>query len=109
MLPPALLFLLGTVMTLSAVRLAHHVSEPALILLTPSVYFATAIILVALVAGMKWLLIGSYRPRIEPLWAPFVRHSEFITGLWESAVVPMLGMLLTGTPMLAPAAEAFRR
>ena len=50
---------------------------------------------------MKWLLIGAYRPRIEPLWAPFVRHSEFITGLWESAVVPMLGMLLTGTPMMA--------
>jgi non-ribosomal peptide synthetase-like protein len=100
-LPPTLLYLLGTAMTIGAVRLAHHVSEPVLVLLSPSVYFTVAISLILLAAGLKWLLIGKYRPRIEPLWAPFVRHSEFITGVWESAVVPMLGMLLTGTPMMA--------
>jgi non-ribosomal peptide synthetase-like protein len=57
--------------------------------------------------ALKWSLVGRYRPRVEPLWAPFVRHSELITGLYESFTVPALGMLLTGTPWLAVVLRLF--
>jgi non-ribosomal peptide synthetase-like protein len=56
---------------------------------------------------MKWALVGRYRPRIEPLWAPFVRHSELVTGVYESAVVPALAGMLTGTPWIAPVLRLF--
>jgi non-ribosomal peptide synthetase-like protein len=59
------------------------------------------------VAALKWAIVGRYRPRVEPLWAPFVRHSELITGLYESFTVPALAMLLTGTPWLATVLRLF--
>ena len=52
------------------------------------------------VAALKWMIIGRYRPRVEPLWSTFVRRTELITGLYESAAVPALLAGLTGTPML---------
>jgi non-ribosomal peptide synthetase-like protein len=56
---------------------------------------------------LKWAVLGRYRPRVEPLWAPFVRHSELITGLYEGFAVPALAMLLTGTPWLATVLRLF--
>ena len=38
--------------------------------------------------GQSATLIGTYRPRVEPLWSKFVRRSEFVTGLYEAAAVP---------------------
>jgi non-ribosomal peptide synthetase-like protein len=57
---------------------------------------------VVLVALLKWLLVGRYRPRVEPLWSWFVRRTELVTGIYETAAVPALLSLLTGTPMLGP-------
>jgi non-ribosomal peptide synthetase-like protein len=51
---------------------------------------------------LKWLVVGSYRPRVEPLWSVFVRRSELITGLYETVAVPALVGWLTGTPWIAP-------
>ncbi|MCX6619663.1 MAG: amino acid adenylation domain-containing protein, partial [Acidobacteria bacterium] len=101
-LPAALLYLLGILVAVAAVRLAGSFDPGELVMLLPAAYFAAALGVTFLVAAVKWVLIGKYRPRIEPLWAPFVRHSELVTGLYESAVVAMLGQLLAGTPFVAP-------
>ncbi len=55
---------------------------------------------VVAVAAVKWLVVGRYRPRVEPLWSMFVRRSELVTGLYEAAAVPALLTALSGTPML---------
>jgi non-ribosomal peptide synthetase-like protein len=101
-LPLSLLYLFASVVALASFHLLAATSTAALIAATPALYFSAAVAIAMLVAGLKWAIVGRYRPRVEPLWAPFVRHSELITGLYESVTVPLLGLLLTGTPWLAP-------
>ncbi|SEM36662.1 Pls/PosA family non-ribosomal peptide synthetase [Rhodococcus maanshanensis] len=70
------------------------------ILSAPLLALATALGVVLFSAAVKKNLVGTYRPRVEPLWAKFVRRSEFATGMYESAAVPVLLGQLTGTPFL---------
>ncbi|SAI71988.1 D-alanine-D-alanyl carrier protein ligase [Bordetella ansorpii] len=49
---------------------------------------------------LKWLLIGRYRPRAEPMWTPFVWKSEAVTSLYESIAVPNFFNFLRATPWL---------
>jgi non-ribosomal peptide synthetase-like protein len=106
-LPPSLLYLMAAVMGLVTCRLSGAGSSIAVIALLPALYLASAVMATLLVALLKWTIIGRYRPRVEPLWAPFVRRSELITGLYESVAVPALGNLLTGTPWIAPFLRLF--
>jgi non-ribosomal peptide synthetase-like protein len=53
-----------------------------------------------LVVGLKWILMGRYRPRAAPMWTPFVWLSEAVTNLYESLAVPNLLEFLRGTPIL---------
>jgi non-ribosomal peptide synthetase-like protein len=53
-----------------------------------------------MVVALKWILIGRYRPRVAPMWTPFVWISEAVTNLYESLAVPNFLDILRGTPML---------
>ncbi len=91
---------------LGAVTLTSHMatvlSPLALLLLLPVLLMGIGIALMVLVVLLKWLIVGKYRTRVEPLWSVFVRRSELITGLYEALVAPTLLGLLTGTPWIAP-------
>ena len=52
------------------------------------------------VVALKWLLIGRYKPRAEPMWTPFVWVSEGLTSIYESIAVPNFLEFLRGTPLL---------
>jgi non-ribosomal peptide synthetase-like protein len=97
--------LLGTFVGLGLAR--RGVSPPVLIAATPAVAFGAGLAATLTVVALKWLLVGRYRPRVEPLWALFVRRSELITGLYESVAVPAMLGLLTGTPWIAPVLRLF--
>lgn len=56
----------------------------------PFINYSMALFTTCLVVLMKWILVGRYRPRNDPLWSTFVWRSELITGLYEGAVVPSL-------------------
>ena len=58
-------------------------------------------------AGLKWLVVGRYRPRVEPLWSHFVWRTELITALYENVAVPGVLRWLTGTPLAAPLLRLF--
>ena len=105
-LPASLFYALGATAAISGFRPPAHASI-ALVLAMPGLYLAAAAALTLVVAALKWAIVGRYRPRVEPLWAPFVRHSELITGLYESFTVPTLATLLTGTPWLAMVLRLF--
>jgi non-ribosomal peptide synthetase-like protein len=105
-LPAALLYAVGVAAVIAGVRLLPH-AAPALVLAMPALFLAASVVVTMAVAALKWAIVGRYRTRVEPLWAPFVRHSELITGLYESFTVPALAMLLTGTPWLAPVLRLF--
>jgi non-ribosomal peptide synthetase-like protein len=86
---------------------AEQLPAPLLIVALPGIYLASALLVTLLVAGLKWLIVGRYRPRVEPAWSHFVWRTELITGLFESAVVPSLVDWLTGTPLMAPTLRLF--
>jgi non-ribosomal peptide synthetase-like protein len=52
------------------------------------------------VMAFKWLLLGRYRKRAEPMWTPFVWLSEGVTNMYEGIAVPNFMRYLRGTPML---------
>jgi non-ribosomal peptide synthetase-like protein len=78
-----------------------------MVFLAPALALLFALLLVGAVALVKWLLLGGYRRRVEPLWGRFVRRSELVTGLYEAAAVPGLLYLLVGTPFLPPMLRLF--
>ena len=84
------------------VKMATVLSPLALLFLLPLSLMGIGIASTLLVVLLKWLIIGKYRTRVEPLWSVFVRRSELITGLYETVAVPALLGLLTGTPWIAP-------
>ncbi|HXV94467.1 MAG TPA: Pls/PosA family non-ribosomal peptide synthetase, partial [Pseudonocardia sp.] len=91
------LYLLGLSVT------ARTTGTAFTVLAAPLLGLLAALLLLGTVAALKWLVVGTYRPRVEPLWSRFVRRSELVTGLYEAAAVPGLLFLLTGTPFLPPA------
>jgi non-ribosomal peptide synthetase-like protein len=87
--------------------LANGRDLPIPALVSPLVAIATSVTVIAFCAATKRNIIGTYRPRVEPLWSPFVRRSEFVTGLYEAAAVPAGVGLLVGTPFLPPVLRWF--
>lgn len=55
------------------VNMANAFSPLALWLLLPLLLVGIGIASTLLVVLLKWLIVGKYRPRVEPLWSVFVR------------------------------------
>ncbi|GAB49671.1 putative non-ribosomal peptide synthetase [Mobilicoccus pelagius NBRC 104925] len=106
---PSTLLALSTFATLWLTSLVAAAGTPLwlMLLTTPLTALACAVGTVLVVAATKWVVAGRYRPRVEPLWSRFVRRTEFVTGLYEGAAVPVLLQMLTGTPMLGPVLRLF--
>jgi non-ribosomal peptide synthetase-like protein len=64
----------------------------------PFFYFLFHFIFILLIIALKWLVVGRYRSGTIPLWNNFIWRTEFITGLYESIIVPGLLVLILGTP-----------
>jgi non-ribosomal peptide synthetase-like protein len=54
---------------------------------------------VGAIAGIKWVLMQRYQPRMAPAWSFFVWRNELLTGLYDAVVIPLLEKLL-GTPFI---------
>lgn len=52
------------------------------------------------VMAFKWLLLGRYKKRADPMWTPFVWLSEGVTNMYEGIAVPNFMRYLRGTPWL---------
>ena len=105
---PASILGLSTFGTLYVLHLiAQRASVRTVVLVTPAVALTASLLVVLLVAGIKWAVVGRYRPRVEPLWSGFVRRTEFVTGIYEAAAVPVLLATLTGTALLGPLLRLF--
>jgi non-ribosomal peptide synthetase-like protein len=64
-------------------------------------------ILILCIAAVKTILIGRYRPQVQPMWSTFVWRSELVTALYENVAVPLLLSGLAGTPLMAPFLRLF--
>jgi non-ribosomal peptide synthetase-like protein len=60
-----------------------------------------AALAVAVVVGLKWAVMGRFKPVIVPLWSPYVWFNEMVNGAYESLMAPVVAGFL-GTPFAAP-------
>ncbi|MGC0417207.1 Pls/PosA family non-ribosomal peptide synthetase [Embleya sp. AB8] len=105
---PATLVALATLASLYAsIQIAEAFPPWALFLFGPALLLGIGVGSTLAVVLLKWLVIGRYRPRVEPLWGVWVRRTELITGLFENLVVPSLLNFLTGTPLMGPVMRLF--
>ncbi|RJQ82230.1 amino acid adenylation domain-containing protein [Pseudonocardiaceae bacterium YIM PH 21723] len=96
---PATVGSLSTALGVAATAGLAIICPPwVLLLLSPLLFLGVGLAATLLAALLKWIVIGRYRQRTEPLWSVWVRRTELITGLYENMVVPLFGNLVTGTP-----------
>jgi non-ribosomal peptide synthetase-like protein len=106
-LPATLNFVALFLMALATLELAGALPLLLLILLLPVVYFGAGALVTGATVALKWLVMGRYRPRVEPQYSHFVWRTELITGLYENVAVPWVLYWLAGTPLMAPALRLF--
>lgn len=106
-LPASILGLFTFVTLLTVSTISTSVPMPVLVLATPAIALVSSLVIVLGVAALKWIVVGRYRRRVEPLWSGFVRRTEFVTGIYEGVAVPALLAMLAGTPLLAPLLRLF--
>jgi non-ribosomal peptide synthetase-like protein len=106
-LPETLLALGFYALIHSTIVLIASVPPLPLLLILPAIEFGIAIGSTLLVVLLKWLIMGRYRPRVEPYWGTWVRGTEFVTGMFEAVVEPGLGRLVAGTPFMGPLMRLF--
>lgn len=105
---PASILGLSTFAMMKALSLVAEAAGTTIVLLAaPILALVASVLVVLLVAALKWLVVGRYRPRVDPLWSGFVRRTEFVTGIYEGAAVPVLLATLAGTPMLGALLRVF--
>lgn len=66
----------------------------AILLLT----WGAVITCLSTVIGMKWLIMGRFRPVVVPLWSRYVWWNEMVNGLYESLMAPLVTNFF-GTPI----------
>jgi non-ribosomal peptide synthetase-like protein len=97
---PAVLLLMSTLAWAYATVSLIGVFPPLVLLpLLPALQLALVAAAALAVVLIKWLVVGRYRPRVEPYWGPWVRGTELVTGLAETAAAPLIA-LTAGTPFL---------
>jgi non-ribosomal peptide synthetase-like protein len=66
----------------------------------PFLYFGLALGAGLFTLAVKWLVMGRYKPTMQPLWSPFVWKAELVTSVYENLAAPVLLETLRGTPYL---------
>jgi non-ribosomal peptide synthetase-like protein len=98
---PATGFVVLTCILLTAVtELDDYLGVGLTIAVFPFLYFLAGLVACAFVVGMKWLLMGRYRPSEKPLWCSFVWRTELITAIHEDLATPWLLQMCQGTPLV---------
>jgi len=72
----------------------------AAVALFPLLYFVAGLAACFFAAGMKWALMGRYRPTEKPLWCGFVWRTELVTALHEALADPWILRMCLGTPLV---------
>jgi non-ribosomal peptide synthetase-like protein len=91
----------------AVLRLLGAAPLPLVFALLPAAYLGAGLLVALFAAALKWLVVGRYRPRVEPQWSGFVWRTELVTGVYENAAVPWLLHWLAGTPLAGPALRLF--
>ncbi|CAH1648536.1 Non-ribosomal peptide synthetase-like protein [Hyphomicrobiales bacterium] len=106
-LPMALFITFGTyaVEVLGPAALDGRYGTAALLFVASSVVISCAMMLV--VAGIKWALMGTYRPVVKPMWSWWAMRTEAVAVMYWGLAGKVLLDHLRGTPFLPWALRVF--
>ncbi len=81
-----------------------HKNFGSLIMLgcVPLLAFVSAAFTVSLTVGLKWAIMGRFKPVIVPLWCRYVWLNEMVNGVYELMMAPIVNFFsgTAGSPML---------
>ena len=98
---PGLIAIASLVTFCAAITLAYSaVPLWAVALLTPCIAAALSVVAITLVAVLKKLMMGEFKPTVQPLWCSYVWLNEVVNGLYETVAAAAMAPLL-GTPFIA--------
>jgi non-ribosomal peptide synthetase-like protein len=69
----------------------------SMLAVTPFLTIGLALTAVLFVVALKWVVMGTFRPVIKPLWCHYVWLNEMVNGAYESIMAPVTSILF-GTP-----------
>ncbi|MEV6162484.1 Pls/PosA family non-ribosomal peptide synthetase [Streptomyces sp. NPDC052052] len=105
---PASVLTISAYLYLLALSGIARATQPLVpLLVSPFLAMGAALAVIGYCVLAKWVVVGKYRPRVEPLWSLFVRRTEFVTGLFEAAAIPAGVGALVGTPFLPAVLRLF--
>ena len=106
-LPMALFITFGTyaVEILGPAALDGRYGTAAALFVASSVVISCAMMLV--VAGIKWVLMGAYRPVVKPMWSWWAMRTEAVAVMYWGLAGKVLLDHLRGTPFLPWALRIF--
>jgi non-ribosomal peptide synthetase-like protein len=79
--------------------MAGATTLPAVLASAPVIAAGAALTAAPIVVLVKWLLMGTYRPTVQPLWSMYVWLNEVVNGAYEAVATPLIEPL-GGTPLL---------
>jgi non-ribosomal peptide synthetase-like protein len=102
MLLPASVLAACLILFVETIAVFHsEFSNLAVYLVSPFLTLLLSLICITTAACIKWVLIGVYRPSVNPLWCSYVWRNEIVNGVFESLAANAISPLL-GTPFAAP-------
>jgi non-ribosomal peptide synthetase-like protein len=84
----------------TALKLWNPMGPAKALLCLPAIYGACCAAALAVVALVKWIVMGRYQPFARPLWSAFLWRLEFVNALFEFFATPLALEVLQGTPLL---------
>jgi len=98
---PTTLFITYAVLITNVVSYMQvHKDLNQLVFVFPFLYLGAALLGTLVMALLKWIIIGKYKPAKKPLWSHYVWRSELVTGIYENFLVLFFLNLLTGTAFI---------
>jgi non-ribosomal peptide synthetase-like protein len=101
LVPAYLAAVLGAVSFLAVLALYNAYGVWAVYFAAPLMGWAGMAIAVAVTVGLKRMVMGTFHPVVVPLWSRYVWLNEFINGVYEVVMSPVVGVFY-GTPFAAP-------
>jgi non-ribosomal peptide synthetase-like protein len=101
LIPSYLGTILGTAGFLIVLALYNSYGVWAVYAAAPFLGWAAMTIAIAVVVGLKWGVMGTFKPVVVPLWSRYVWLNEMINGIYESVMAPIVAAFF-GTPLVSP-------
>jgi non-ribosomal peptide synthetase-like protein len=100
LLPGLIIAAVAIALTFTTVSIYRAIPIWAFLAAAPLMLFVATMAAALWAVGVKWVLMGRFRPEVKPLWSTYVWLNEVVNGAYESVAAPAIAPLM-GTPFIS--------